>query len=69
MTTQSTRPWLTAVDPPPPDNDSSRPRRPAGIDIPVAVDCSVSVLATGPLTRAGIDRLIRYLELVREWFP
>jgi hypothetical protein len=43
--------------------------KPVGASIPVTRECSMTVLATGPVTQKGIDQLMAYLKLVKDSFP
>jgi hypothetical protein len=43
--------------------------KPVGASIPVTRECSMTVMATGPVTQKGIDQLMAYLKLVRDSFP
>jgi hypothetical protein len=43
--------------------------QPVGASIPVTRECSMTVLANGPVTQKGIDQLMAYLKLVRDSFP
>ena len=40
-----------------------------GAHIQVSRECSMHIMAIGPVTQGGIDKLIAYLELVRGSFP
>jgi len=42
---------------------------PVGASIPVSADCKMSVWATGDVSQAGIEKLIKYLELIKDSFP
>ena len=43
--------------------------KPVGASIPVTRECSMTVMASGPVTQKGIDQLMAYLKLVRDSFP
>lgn len=43
--------------------------KPVGASIPVTRDCSMTVMASGPVTQKGIDQLMAYLKLVKDSFP
>ena len=40
-----------------------------GASIPVAPDCSISIMAVGQVTQGAIDNLVKYLELFKGSFP
>jgi hypothetical protein len=42
---------------------------PVGDSIPVSQDCKMSVWASGSVTQTGVDKLIKYLELIKDSFP
>ena len=40
-----------------------------GSSIPVAPDCSISIMAVGQVTQGAIDNLVKYLQLFKGSFP
>ena len=40
-----------------------------GASIPVTGNCSMSVMADGPVTQEGIEKLRKYLDLIKDSFP
>lgn len=40
-----------------------------GASIPVAPDCSISIMAVGQVTQGAIDNLVKYLQLFKGSFP
>jgi hypothetical protein len=40
-----------------------------GAAIPVTKTCSISILADGIVTQAGLDKLVQYIELIKGSFP
>jgi hypothetical protein len=42
---------------------------PVGDSIPVSQECKMSVWASGSVTQTGVDKLIKYLELIKDSFP
>jgi hypothetical protein len=40
-----------------------------GSAIPVAANCSMTIIADGEVTQAGLERLVAYINLIKDWFP
>jgi hypothetical protein len=52
--------------------ESPMPQSPSGTQvgsIPVTKNCTISIMADGPVTGEGLDRLIAYINLIRSSFP
>lgn len=40
-----------------------------GSAIPVTANCSMTIIADGEVTQAGLERLVAYINLIKDWFP
>lgn len=40
-----------------------------GSSIPVTAHCSMTIIADGEVTQEGLERLVQYIGLIKNWFP